>query len=75
MDDNYTRAMPRYMGPMPIKESEPLSLDAAEKHQAINTRIHEIDAMRDLAKILDAMPPDALRRVLTWLVASYQDRG
>lgn len=71
MSDENTRAMPRYMGPMPIKESEPMSIDAAEKHQSINTRIHEIEAMRDIAKYLDSMPAASLVRVLAWINDAY----
>jgi len=75
MMDGYKYAaplvVPIYACPMPACDPLDGAADAAKKYKAIITRIAEIDAMRDIANHLDAMPADMRARVLAWIDSAY----
>ena len=64
----------RYGIPMGAKSgfpTEEAKQDAAQKHATINTVINELDAMKDVAKILDGCPVDVQKRISAWVASRY----
>jgi len=62
-----------YGGVLPAKVTPeiPTTPDSADKYKAINAHIYEIDVLRDICKLLDGLPADAVARVIGYLCARY----
>ncbi len=64
----------RYGIPMPSARLEPYgppNEDAVSKQKQIRFVCHELDLIRDLARLLDAAPVDVQERVAAWVMAKY----
>ena len=67
----------KYGCPFPSQEAvEPVTStltngDAMDKMKKIDSACHELDLMRDVARLLDAAPVDVQERVSAWIAAKY----